>query len=315
MSARIVTIGSSNVDLIMKMAHLPKVGETVPDAVFMQTFGGKGANQAYAAAQAGGAVTFVSCVGDDSYGPQVIDNMRAGGCDVSHVSIVPGSATGLALIMIGEAGQNMISVAPGANYRLSTAHIDAATAAIAAADLVLTQYEMTPEVLAFTLMRSAELGKPVVFNLAPARAFDEALLKQIAYLIVNETEAAFLCGFDVDSEANVRRAAAALLEKGARAVILTLGAQGAYVQQRGEAGFMVPSFEVDAVDTTAAGDTFCGALAVVLLEGRPLRAAVQFANAAAAMSVTRMGAQASAPTRAQIDGFLKVRALISGAGA
>ncbi len=301
---KIVSIGSSNVDLIMKMARLPRVGETVTDAIFMQTFGGKGANQAYAAAQAGGEVVFVSCVGSDAYGQQVIDNMRAGGCDVAHVFVEPDTATGTALIMIGEAGQNYLSVAPGANYRLTRQHLDQADAALEHAALVMLQYEITPDALGSAIERCVARKIPVMFNLAPARPLDERLLASIDYLIVNETEAAFLCGFDVDSDANVRRAAANLQQRGARTVIITLGAQGAYVLAQSGAGDLVPSYGVDAIDTTAAGDTFCGALAVGLLEQKPLLDAVRFANAASAISVTRIGAQASIPNRREIEAFV-----------
>jgi ribokinase len=308
-ASTIVSIGSSNVDLLMKMDRLPKVGETVTDAVFMQTFGGKGANQAYAAAKAGGSVAFVNSVGNDSYGQAVIDNMRAIGCDVAHVSVERDIATGTALIMIGQAGQNYLSVAPGANYRLGKAHIDAAAGLIGSAAIVMLQYEITPQTLAYAIDTAHAAGRPVMFNLAPARALDERLIAKIAWLVVNETEAAFLCGFDVDSEANIRRAAQTLLSKGAGAVIITLGAQGAYVHVRGADGFFAAAFEVDAVDTTAAGDTFCGALAVALTEQRALPDALRFANAAAALAVTRMGAAVSAPLRSEIDGFIKVRAL------
>jgi ribokinase len=305
----IVSIGSSNVDLLMKMERLPKVGETITDAVFMQTFGGKGANQAYAAARAGGSVAFVNCVGDDSYGQAVIDNLRAVGCDTTHVSVERGIATGTALIMIGQAGQNYLSVAPGANYRLGKAHIDAAADLIARAHMVVLQYEITPQTLAYTIDTAHGLGRPVMFNLAPARPLEDRLIGKIDWLIVNETEAAYLCGFDVDSDKAIRRAAQTLLSKGAGAVVITLGAQGAYVHTRGAEGLYAPTFEVDAVDTTAAGDTFCGALAVALTEQRPLPDALRFANAAAALSVTKMGAAVSAPLRSEIDGFLKVRSL------
>jgi ribokinase len=302
----IVTIGSSNVDLIMKMARLPQVGETVTDAVFMQTMGGKGANQAYAAARANGAVSFVSCVGDDAYGAQVIANMQSAGVNTAQVYCEAGVATGTALIMIGEAGHNYLSVAPGANYRLDESHLLRARDVIAGSDLVMLQYEIKPDTLAKSIMLAAELGKKVMFNLAPARPLDERLIAHINYLVVNETEAAFLTGQPVDSPAKVHAAARTLLSKGAQHVIITLGAQGVYAAAA-EGDIEIAGFEVDAIDTTAAGDTFCGALATALLEGMPMGDALRFANAAAAISVTRMGAQASVPDRAEIDAFLRVR--------
>lgn len=307
--AHILVVGSANVDLIMKLSRLPAVGETVSGGIFMQTFGGKGANQAYAAALSGAAahVAFVACVGDDALGAQVSDNMRAAGVDVSRIFVAPGVATGTALIMIGEAGRNMIAVAPGANYTLGAQQLDLAQDMIAAADLVVMQCELNPEATADLLRRCARAGRKVMFNLAPARALDAALLRHIAYLLVNETEAAFLTGGQVDSDAQIHAAAHKLLAQGAGAVIITLGSRGAFVQARGAAGSLAPGFQVEAIDSTAAGDTFAGALAVALLEGAPLLDAARFANAAAAISVTRLGAQSSVPTRVEIDAFLRDR--------
>ncbi len=306
MSQRIAVVGSSNVDLIMKMDRLPKVGESVSDAEFRQTFGGKGANQAYAAALAGGEVTFVSCVGDDSYGAQVIENMRGCGANVEHVYTEPGVATGTALIMIGEAGRNYISVAPGANYKLLPAHVARAGAAIDAADMLVLQYEVPVATVTAAAERASALGKSVMLNLAPPRPITDALLRHVTYFVVNETEAAFACGIEVNSDANVRRAADALRAKGAANVIITLGEQGAFAAGADGAAY-APSFKVEAIDSTAAGDTFCGAFAVGLLEGRAPMDAARFANAAAALSVTRIGAQISIPTRAEIDTFMRAR--------
>lgn len=306
MSKRIAVVGSSNVDLIMKMDRLPKVGESVTDAEFRQTFGGKGANQAYAAALTGGDVTFVSCVGDDAYGSQVIENMRGCGANVEHIYTEPGVATGTALIMIGEAGRNYISVAPGANYKLLPAHVARAGAAIAAADMLVLQYEVPVSTVTAAAERASALGRPVMLNLAPPRPIADALLRHVTYFVVNETEAAFACGIEVNSDANVRRAADALRAKGAANVIITLGEQGAYIAGS-EGGAFAPSFQVEAIDSTAAGDTFCGAFAVALLEGKSPMDAVLFANAAAAITVTRIGAQTAIPTRAEIDAFIRDR--------
>ncbi len=308
--ANIAVIGSANVDLIMKMPRLPRVGETVTDAVFAQMMGGKGANQAVAAARAGGvpgAVAFVSCVGDDAYGAQVIDAMRAEGIDTAHIHRERATATGTALIMIGESGQNYLSVAPGANHRLNDAHLDRARAVLAGADLALLQYELSPDATAAAIRRLAALGKRILFNLAPALPLDAALIRHIAYLVVNETEAEFLSGIPVSSDAACEAAAQALLDKGARMIVITLGAAGVFARARDGDALRVPGFQVDAVDTTAAGDTFCGAFAVALIEQRPLPDALRFANAAAAISVTRLGAQPSIPTRGEIDAFLAAR--------
>lgn len=306
MSGSIVVVGSSNIDLIMKMARLPRLGETVSDATFLQTFGGKGANQAVAAARAGGRVAFVSCVGDDAYGGQVVGSLAQDGIDTRHVFSEPGVASGTALIMIGGEGHNYISVAPGANYRLSPAHVDRARDAIAEAACVVAQCEILPETLAHTVELASSLGRPVVLNLAPARPVADATLARLACLAVNETEAEFLTGRPVGSDAEIEAAATALLAKGPKTVLLTLGARGAFVATEG-ARALVPTFEVTAVDTTAAGDVHCGAFAVATVEGRPLLEAVRFANAAAALAVTRLGAQPSAPSRAQIEELLSSR--------
>jgi ribokinase len=297
---RVVVVGSSNIDLVMKMARLPKVGETVTDAAFVQAFGGKGANQAVGAARAGGEVAFVGCVGDDAYGAQVVENLKADGVDTRYVFVEAGCASGTALIMVGGRGENYLSVAPGANYRLSPARVDRARPAIEGAAIVISQCEIPEETLDRVIALGAELGKPVMLNLAPARSLGEASLARLAYLAVNETEAEFLTGSRVESDRDVERTAEALLARGPRTVVLTLGARGAYVAGEGVRA-LVPGFPVEAVDTTAAGDVHCGALAVALVEGLSLLEAVRFANAAAALSVTRLGAQPSAPRRSDID--------------
>jgi ribokinase len=307
MTGKVVVVGSSNVDLLMKMPRLPKVGETVTDCVFAQVFGGKGANQAVGAARAGGDVLFVACVGDDGYGDQVIESLRQDGIDTDFVSREPGVASGTALIMVGGEGHNYLAVAPGANYRLTPAHVDRAREAIDGAAIVISQCEILPETLDHVIALGAELGKPVMLNLAPARPVSVASLARLAFLSVNETEAEFLTGLRVATERDVETAAQALLAKGPKTVVLTLGARGAYVAGAGVSGTLVPGFAVEAVDTTAAGDVHCGALAVALVEGRPLLEAARFGNAAAALSVTKLGAQPSAPKRAEIEALLSGR--------
>jgi len=300
---RVVVVGSSNIDLVMKMARLPRVGETVTDASFVQAFGGKGANQAVGAARAGGEVAFVGCVGDDAYGAQVRGSLQADGIDTRFVFTEPGVASGTALILVGGGGENYISVAPGANYRLTPGHVDRAREAIEGAAIVISQCEIPKETLEHVVALGAKLGKPVLLNLAPARPLSGATLANLALLAVNETEAEFLTGRKVASDRDVQEAAGALLARGPGTVVLTLGARGAYVAAEGVRA-LVPGFSVEAVDTTAAGDVHCGALAVALVEGRPVLEAVRFANAAAALSVTRLGAQPSAPRRKDIETLL-----------
>jgi ribokinase len=306
MAGRVVVVGSSNVDLLMKMPRLPKVGETVTDCVFAQVFGGKGANQAVGAARAGGDVAFVGCVGDDAYGNQVIENLKADGIDTRFVFAEEGVASGTALIMVGGEGHNYLAVAPGANYRLTPAHVERAREVLEEAAVIGTQCEIPPDTLDRVIALGAELGKPVMLNLAPARAVSDSSLARLAYLAVNETEAEFLTGLPVESEKDVEKVADALRAKGPRTIVLTLGTRGAYVAGEGVRA-LVPGFPVEAVDTTAAGDVHCGALAVALVEGRSLLDAVRFANAAAALSVTKLGAQPSAPRRSDIDALLLPR--------
>ncbi len=309
MDGKIVVIGSSNVDFIMKMERLPEKGETVTDAIFAQTFGGKGANQAVGAARAGGETWFVSCVGDDAFGARLKDNLRQAGVRVDHVSEAAGVPSGAALVMVGGAGENLIAVAPGANYRLTPAMLPMLEPLLRQAGMIVLQFEVLPEMLYAAIDLTHALGRPILFNLAPARPFDESRLSKITYLVVNESEAQSLCGFAVDTPERVEQAAEALLAKGAGAVILTRGAAGVYLACAGLRQHL-PAFEVEAVDSTAAGDVFCGALAAALVEGQSLTAAARFASAAAAISVTRLGAQPSAPARDEIEQFLWERPLL-----
>jgi ribokinase len=306
-SGTIAVVGSSNVDLVMKVPRLPRVGETVTGGEFAQIFGGKGANQAVGAARAGGSVAFVGCVGDDAYGAQVVGNLKADGIDTAFVFEERGIASGTALIMGGVEGRNCIAVAPGANGRLTPGHVERAREALERAAIVVTQCEIPAEALDHVVDLAARLGKPVLLNLAPARPVAEATLERLACLAVNETEAEFLTGQAVATDAQVEAAARALQARGPKTVVLTLGPRGAFVAGE-EVRALVPGFAVEAVDTTAAGDVHCGALAVALVEGRPLLEAVRFANAAAALSVTKLGAQPSAPRRAEIEALLGRRA-------
>ena len=306
MKNKIVVIGSSNVDLLMKMDHLPEKGETVTDAEFFQVYGGKGANQAVAAARAGGNVAFVNCVGEDAYTPQMVQNYKDDSIDTSFVFHERGMASGHALIMIGGEGMNYLSVAPGANYLLTPQKIDEAMAVIRDAAMIVMQYEIPEATIKYVVDIANKLGIPVMFNFAPARGFDLSYIPKIDILVLNEVEAGFLAKMQVQNEEDAEKAAKKLVDSGVKKVIITLGSQGAFVMTKNEK-VRVPAYKVDAVDTTAAGDTFCGGLAVALVEGKSLRESLQFASAAAAISVTRMGAQPSAPTRREIEGFLKVR--------
>ena len=301
---KIIVIGSSNVDLLMKMDHLPEKGETVTDAEFFQVYGGKGANQAVAAARAGGNVAFVNSVGEDAYTPQMVQNYKNDGIDTRYVFQEKGIASGHALIMIGGEGMNYLSVAPGANYKLTPQKIDEAMPVFDEAAMIVMQYEIPEETIKYVIDLANRKSIPVLWNCAPARAFDLSYIPKINILVLNEVEAGFLAEMTVETEADAEKAAQKLVERGVEKVIITLGSKGAFVVTKTEK-VSVPAFKVEAVDTTAAGDTFCGAFAVALVEGKSLKEALQFASAAAAISVTRMGAQPSAPTRNEIDTFLK----------
>jgi ribokinase len=303
MNRKIVVIGSSNVDLLMKMDHLPEKGETVTDADFFQVYGGKGANQAVAAARAGGNVAFVNSVGEDAYTPQMVQNYKNDGIDTRYVFQEKGIASGHALIMIGGEGMNYLSVAPGANYKLTPQKIDEAMPVIDDAAMIVMQYEIPEETIKYVIDLANRKNIPVMWNCAPARAFDLSYIPKINILVLNEVEAGFLAEMTVETEADAEKAAQKLVDRGVEKVIITLGSKGAFVVTKTEK-VSVPAFKVEAVDTTAAGDTFCGAFAVALVEGKSLKEALQFASAAAAISVTRMGAQPSAPTRKEIDEFL-----------
>lgn len=304
MNREIIVIGSSNTDFIMKMERLPRKGETITNATFMQTFGGKGANCAVGAARAGGNVTFVNCVGDDPFGPLIIENMQRAGVKTDCILHTQGIASGSALVMIDAQGDNYLSVAPGANYRLLPEHIVDLTPRLAEAAMVVLQYEILPETLYASIDLASSLGRPILFNFAPARPINERYFAKITHLVVNEVEAEYLCGFPVGSDAQACAATENLLQKGSETVVITLGGRGAVAGDR-TGYFHAPAYPITPVDTTAAGDIFCGALAVALVEGRSLPDSVHFANVAAAISATRLGAQPSAPTRREIDQVLE----------
>jgi len=304
MKKKIIVIGSSNVDLIMKMDRLPEKGETITNADFYQVFGGKGANQAVAAVRAGGDVAFVNCVGDDAYAPKMLENFKSDGLDIRYVFHEKGIPSGHALVMIGDEGANYLSVAPGANYKLSRQLIDRALPVIEEAAMIMMQYEIPVDTIKHVFNIAEDRGIPVMWNFAPAREFDLSYVGKTSILVVNETEAAFLSGQKVDSDDEVESTAMRLKTIGAKHVIITLGKRGAFALSDDEK-IVVPSFEVDAMDTTSAGDVFCGCLAVSLVEGKPLAQSLRFSCAASAICVTRIGAQPSAPYRGEIDEFLK----------
>jgi ribokinase len=304
MSSKIVVVGSSNTDMIIKVPHVPVPGETIIGGTFSTAAGGKGANQAVAAARAGGDVTLVARVGEDMFGQQAKDGFVKDNINVDHVLNDKDAPSGVALIFVGEDGENSIAVASGANANLSPSDVESASDAILSADILIMQLETPLETVQKAATIASEKGVKVILNPAPACELSDDILSYVSILTPNESEAELLTGIKVQSEKDAAAAADALMAKGIETVIVTMGAKGAFVVTA-DSKELVGGFSVKAVDATAAGDVFNGTLAVAMAEGKPLKEAVKFANAAAALSVTKLGAQPSAPTREEIEKFLR----------
>lgn len=298
----IVVVGSSNTDMVVKTATLPRPGETVTGGTFFLAAGGKGANQAVAAARLGGDVIFIAKVGLDAFGDQAIASYQKEGIHTTHIGQEKDHATGVALILVGQGGENLISVASGANFQWSENDLARIRDIVERAGIVVMQLEIPLRVVEQVAQIAAAAGVPVLLDPAPAVALPEGLLRNVSYLKPNEHEAETVSGIKVTDEATAIQAAERLLEMGVRkAAVITLGAKGALVLERGGRPQLIPAPEVHAVDTTAAGDAFTGALAWQLNQGADLPDAVQVANRVAALSTTRMGAQPSLPTRKELD--------------
>jgi ribokinase len=308
--ARIAVVGSFNMDLVVRMPAIPRPGETLLGGVFATYPGGKGSNQAVAAARVGGEVTMIGRVGADAFGEQLLAMARSEGIDTRFVGVDPHAATGVALIEVDSQGQNSIAVASGANFTLTAGDVADAFARIDRVDLLVMPLETPVETIVTAAELARKAGARVVLNPAPAQHLAPDLLRNVDVLIPNEHEAAFMAGAEIRSPGDAREVAAYLLGCGPRSVIVTLGSQGALIAEtnQGEVIYTpAAAFPVQPVDTTAAGDAFVGALAVGLGEGRPLPAAARFASATAAISVTRSGAQPSLPTRTEVEEFLRAR--------
>lgn len=300
MPTPLCVIGSSNTDMVVKAAKLPAPGETVIGGTFLMNPGGKGANQAVAAARLGGAVTFVARVGNDLFGKQALGQFGREGIRTEFVLTDPEQPSGVALIGVDARGENSIVVAPGANARLDERQVAAALATLDAPALVLLQLEIPLASVEAAVRLSAEKGLRVILNPAPAQPLPDELLRRLFLITPNETEAELLTGVRVTDEATADQAARRLRDRGVPNVVITLGAKGAYLLT-GEGRRLIPAPPVTATDTTAAGDCFNGALALALAEAFALPEAVAFACKAASISVTRMGAQASLPQRREVD--------------
>jgi ribokinase len=302
-AGNLVVLGSINADHILNLETFPTPGETVTGNQYQVAFGGKGANQAVAAGRSGANIAFIACTGDDDTGERVRKQLASDNIDVSPVSVVEGESTGVALIFVNAEGENVIGIHAGANAALTTERVEAQRAIISGADALLMQLESPVESVLAAAKIAHENHTTVVLNPAPARVLSDELLALVDIITPNETEAEKLTGIRVENDGDAARAAGALHDKGIGTVIITLGSRGVWVSANGE-GRRVPGFKVKAIDTIAAGDTFNGALVTALLEGRAMDEAIRFAHAAAAIAVTRKGAQPSVPWRKEIDEFL-----------
>ncbi len=297
----IVIVGSITMDLVTRTPKIPAIGQTLIGTGFHTTPGGKGANQAVAAARLGAQVAMMAKVGDDAYGPALLENLKRAGVETAGMTQVSGSS-GLAPMFVADDGLNAIVVVPGANGMMDRATVDAHAELIRGAGMVLCQLEIPMETLSYTLEFCAKANVPVMLDPAPAADLPERVWEQVAWFTPNETETDLY----VWGSPSLEDSAKMLLKKsGLRGVVLKRGGDGAYVAVQGGRAEWVKAFKVNAIDTVAAGDCFNGAFAVALLEGRDPWAAARFANAAAAICVTRKGAQQSMPMRDEVEEFLR----------
>lgn len=300
---KITVVGSTNTDMVIKTPRLPLPGETILGGDFLMNPGGKGANQAVAASRLNGDVTLVAKTGNDIFGAQAKKHFREEKLNTDFLFTDSSSPSGIALITVDDHAENCIVVAPGANARLIRTDINLAKEAILSAEIVLMQLEIPLDTVCYTAEMAFNVGKKVILNPAPAQPIPDELLKMLYLITPNETELELLTGLQVTNPESAETAARQLLSKGVHIVVVTMGSLGALLVTPTLCK-LIPSFPVKAVDTTAAGDCFNGALAVAIAEGSDLERAILFANRAASISVTRMGAQASAPYRHEIDAIV-----------
>ena len=303
MESTILVVGSINMDLVVRCPHIPAPGETILGSTLTETPGGKGANQAVAAGRLGGNVAMIGCLGADGYDQALRASLAGAGVDVGPVR-ERGPRSGVALIEVGDGAENSIVVVPGANALLTPEDVEAALAAAPQAAVLLLQLEIPMPTVRAAAHLARQRGIRVLLDPAPAQALADELLAEGDILLPNQGEAALLAGLPVDDLAGAERAGRALLARGPRTVIVKLGAGGALIVDA-QGTRQIPGLPVEAIDTTAAGDCLAGALAVALVEGRPLEEALRFANAAAALSTTKRGAQESMPDRSSVERLLQ----------
>lgn len=303
-TGKLVVLGSINADHVLNIEKFPRPGETVLGKQYNVTFGGKGANQAVAAGRSGANITFIACVGSDDIGERICQQLVTDRINTQPIEFITNSTTGVALIFVNAEGENVIGIHAGANAAVTPDYLHRYQQIVIDADVLLMQLESPLE----TVIAAAKLAKQhhtkVFLNPAPARELPDELLAMVDTITPNETEAQYLTGVEINNDADAAYAATLLHHKGISRVIITLGSRGVWLSENGN-GKLVPGFKVKAVDTIAAGDTFNGALVTALLEGKNISDAVCFAHAAAAIAVTRHGAQSSVPWRVDIDAFLQ----------
>ena len=299
----ITVIGSLNMDLVTYVTRLPQTGETIIGQDFKQIPGGKGANQADAIARQGASVSLLGGVGNDAFGEALLAALHDDGVDISQIKRFSDTATGIATITVDSAGHNSIVVTPGANYCFLAEHVQNLQAALDESQIIVTQLEIPLETVKYALQAAKGLGKTTILTPAPACKLDDVLLSYVDILIPNETELELLSGAALATEADIIAASRELIDQGVETVIVTLGERGCiYINSEGWRSFA--AYQVDPVDTTAAGDSFIGGLAVALSEGKRIEAAIPFAMAVAALTVTKKGAQSSLPYRREVEELL-----------
>ncbi|UJH67819.1 ribokinase [Allomuricauda sp. SCSIO 65647] len=297
---KITVIGSTNTDMVVKAGHIPRPGETVLGGKFFISLGGKGANQAVAASRMGGTVNFITKVGDDDMGKRAVQHFEEEGINTDYVFSEANTVSGVAMITLNEKGENSIVVAPGANESLAKKHIDKALEEVIGADIILIQLEIPLKTVEYAIALAKRHQRKVILNPAPAQKLSKKVLEGLYMITPNETETEILTGIKIVDEGSARAASNLLRECGVEVVIITMGDHGAFISSEEHTG-LVSGKKVEALDTTAAGDTFNGALAVAIAAGKKVKEAVHFANCAAAISVTRLGAQASIPRLGEIE--------------
>jgi ribokinase len=304
MRPKITVIGSSNTDLVATVLKLPSPGETVMGNDFIIAPGGKGANQAVAIARIGGDVTFIAKIGTDDNGNQSLKNFKKDGINTEFVFQTDEVPSGVALIFVDKNGENMLVPVPGANGKLCPDDIDKARKAIENANIIVLQLEVPLETVEHAINVAYKANVSIVLNPAPGRKLEPSIIKMVSYITPNETEAEILTDIKVIDDSSAQEAGKRLLEFGAKTAIITLGKRGVMIVNPDDS-YLVPAFVVDAVDATAAGDAFTGGFAYAIATGKDIKSSARFGNAVAGLTVTKMGAQPSMPTKDELDEFLK----------